>query len=1204
MHTASRRGRAACSIPFRVARPIAQVITMVIALVVGSAILAASSAWAQASGITQRFVRFGPADGLPAEINALAVDRSGVLWAATGDGLMRYDGTELKLLRRARGLQGGLPDNDLISLAIDGDDRIWVSSRGALSVMDARRRGLAHVRFEGDAADCDDDILALAAAPDGALWLSGYGSVVCRIGRDGATRRIDLAGGDAMRGDPVALLARGADDVLVGTTLGLYRLRDGRLRELALSRIKHARVFHLKPDDDGAVWVGTDLGAFRVSARDEVAAAPWPLPARATNAVVSPRGDGGYWIGTALGLFSASSPTHAAVQVRPPLHEDGLSSGIFDQVRDHEGGWWFASYIQGLSYLPPDHGRFDAVEAIGGEAMSRIDPVAIAPDGHGGFWLAASRALHAIPADGVAPRRVADADVLGLTWLNAVTRCPDGRVWVAGFDKADIDRVLQVDPGTGAVLRGHRARVESAASPQMLFCADDGELWVSLYGGGIRVLDRDARVVRELPAADVFGGEVQDYAVIFQGPGGQPWFADHRALYRWHAGRFEPVVPVSDSDGEAIHAIAFVAPETWWIARYGALERHVWREGRLLRQAVFDQDDGLPGVDVGSLLVAGEQVWLATTRGLLQYDTRRRRARLHGMRDGLPGLDFSLASMARDGRHAMAMAKEGLVRFDPARAMPAMRRSVLAIDAVELRRDEDVVSFAVPRAPGQDGVQRVTMAPGDRDLRIVARVMSFADPALHRYRFRLHGFDPGWVTQDARGERVFSSLSPGTYRLDVQGANADGAWSPTRRIDVVVQAPWWRRGWAFALYVLALVGMVAWGVRLDRRRVRRRHAYQLARQKQALAEDASLAKSRFLANLGHEVRTPMTGVLGMSELLLGTSLDERQRGHVRSIHRAGEHLLRLVNDALDLARAEAGRLELMPVDFDLHALLDEAAALMHPLAERKRLRFVVERDADVARGWHGDATRLRQIVLNLLGNAIKFTEHGEIVLRLAALSPRGVRIEVIDTGPGLDAEQQRRLFRRFEQAEGARTASRYGGSGLGLAICQELAIAMGGGIELRSAPGEGACFIVRLPLQEVALRASPADLRGEDACAPCVVLLVEDDAIVADALAGLLQAQGHRVVHVGHALAALTAIATEAFDIALIDLDLPGMDGLALARLLRTQGFDRPMIAITARADGNAEPQAVAAGFDAFLRKPLTGEMLGEALAMHAQQPA
>src|SRR3546814_5514505 len=212
-----------------------------------------------------------------------------------------------------------------------------------------------------------------------------------------------------------------------------------------------------------------------------------------------------------------------------------------------------------------------------------------------------------------------------------------------------------------------------------------------------------------------------------------------------------------------------------------------------------------------------------------------------------------------------------------------------------------------------------------------------------------------------------------------------------------------------------------------------------------VAEQASLAKSRFLATLGHEVRTPMTGVLGMSELLLGTDLEPRQRGYTESISTAGNHLMRLVNDALDLASIEAGKLELDARPFDLHALVRDVVALMEPQARKRGLGFEQSLAADTPRWVRGDAVRLRQILLNLLGNAIKFTDQGEVSLRV---EPHGddVRAVVGDTGPGLNDEQKQRLFRRFEQAEGARTAARYGGSGLGLAICQELADAMGGRI--------------------------------------------------------------------------------------------------------------------------------------------------------------
>ena len=282
-------------------------------------------------------------------------------------------------------------------------------------------------------------------------------------------------------------------------------------------------------------------------------------------------------------------------------------------------------------------------------------------------------------------------------------------------------------------------------------------------------------------------------------------------------------------------------------------------------------------------------------------------------------------------------------------------------------------------------------------------------------------------------------------------------------------------------------------------------------------------------------------------------------------------------------------------DFALRPLLDDVAGLMAPVAERKGLAFVEGVAADAPQALHGDRMRVQQILLNLVGNAVKFTDTGHVALETFALQPQGVRLVVADSGPGLDAAQRARLFRRFEQADGARTAARHGGSGLGLAISQELAAAMGGRIWVESEPGKGTRFIVDLPLPAAALPAPSPET--PTAAAARSLLLVEDDPTVADAIAGLLQAQGHVVVHAAHGLAALAELPGRAFDAALLDLDLPGMDGLALARLLRSRGVHVPLLAITARSDADAEPQARAAGFDGFLRKPVTGAMLAQALA-------
>ena len=521
----------------------------------------------------------------------------------------------------------------------------------------------------------------------------------------------------------------------------------------------------------------------------------------------------------------------------------------------------------------------------------------------------------------------------------------------------------------------------------------------------------------------------------------------------------------------------------------------------------------------------------------------------------------------------------------PWRAAIVLWAAVQALPAVAA----PVTSVQVHRAGGQLELpvtgRWLRLQPGDRDLRVPA------PDGAGRHRYWLEGHDAGWI-EPAPGEpRLYQQVRPGRHRLRRQVMDEHGAWSPARDLELLVEPVWWRTPAAVFSAGLGLLALTGWLALWHRARRARRHALLLSRERQALAEQHSEAKSRFLATLGHELRTPMTGVLGMAELLEGSSLEPRQRDQVASIQRAGAHLLRLINDALDLARIEAGHLRLDSAAFELRPLLEEVAALLEPLAAAKSLGFTLRCDATSPVALQGDATRLRQILFNLGHNAIKFCERGEVTLRVAARQPHGLVLEIQDTGPGLEAGQQARLFHRFERGAGHRRD----GSGLGLAISQELAVAMGGSISVRSVPGEGACFRVELPLPE-AQAAIPV------AAVPVIsphcrrVLLVEDEPLVAEVVVGLLQRAGHQATHAPQALAALTALDSEAYDLVLLDLDLPGIDGVTLARLIRARGLVVPMIALTARSDAEAEPAARAAGMCGFLRKPVTGEMLAGAL--------
>ena len=774
-------------------------------------------------------------------------------------------------------------------------------------------------------------------------------------------------------------------------------------------------------------------------------------------------------------------------------------------------------------------------------------------------------------------------------YLWALSQRGDGPLWV-GYNTG----VARIDPRTKKLQAWDQDSKQDAplAGPNDLIAqTPDGRVWLSSLGEGIQARDGDGHVLFAIKPDDGLGLTAVDTEQLGVAPQGALWLANAQGLLAWNdaAHRF---APVPGAPAERVYGFAFADPHTLWLHRLGALERYGWDGHALQLQVRVDQRQGLPAIESGGVLAdAHGDVWLTSVRGVLRFDARSGRVRVYGVRDGLPSQEF--------GRHppllmpsglAAAGTADGLVLFEPTVIALDGATPPLAIDAVDVRRgDRDVVLD--PHAP-------ITLGPDDRDLRVAARLLSFADTTAHRYRFWLRGYDTGWMEQGASGERVFSRLDPGHYTLRVQATNADGVWSAPQELAIRVRPPWWKTVTAYAAYVLfALVALMllAW---LYRRRLKQRHAYALAEQHRELAEQTSEAKTRFLATMGHEIRTPMTGVLGMTELLLGGTLDQRQRHQAESIQRAGQHLLRIVNDALDLARIEAGKLALDDAPFDPRALLNEIDTLLRPLALAKALAFETSISADVPRGLRGDVARVRQILLNLGNNAIKFTERGSVRITIAH-NPHhdigGLHVTVADTGPGLNAEQRARLFQRFEQAEGPRTTARYGGSGLGLAICQELAAAMGGQIAVDSTPGVGTRFDVMLPLPESDPPRAVATPPHTGARA-LHLLLVEDDPTIAEVLCGLLQAQGHAVVHAPHGLSALSEMENTRFDAALLDLDLPGVNGLDLARLIRARGIALPLLAITARADANAEPESRDAGMDGFLRKPVTGEMLAEAL--------
>ena len=379
----------------------------------------------------------------------------------------------------------------------------------------------------------------------------------------------------------------------------------------------------------------------------------------------------------------------------------------------------------------------------------------------------------------------------------------------------------------------------------------------------------------------------------------------------------------------------------------------------------------------------------------------------------------------------------------------------------------------------------------------------------------------------------------------------------------------------------------------------------------AVTEASSVAKSEFLATMSHEIRTPLNGVLGMAQAILRDDLPERQRERMRVLESSGTALLAILNDILDLSKIEAGRLELEVADFDMESLASGAYAAFTAQANARGLSFSFVVEPEARGAWRGDSVRVRQILYNLISNALKFTETGDVQVNVAC-DRQGLCITVRDTGVGIAPERLPQLFQKFVQADSS-TTRKYGGTGLGLSICRELADLMGGEISVESRPGQGSCFTVRLPLARA--EAVPTDARPQAAdeagtspdCSGLRVLAAEDNLVNQIVLRTLLGQVGIEPTLAVNGAEALAAWREAAFDLILMDVQMPVMDGLDAVRAIRAEEAARgrpraPIIALTANAMTHQSPAYFEAGMDGVLAKPIQIDRLFAVIAEAADR--
>lgn len=1202
-----------------------------------------------------RFTHIGTNDGLSqSNVTCILQDIRGLMWFGTQDGLNKYDGYQVKVYKNDKKNAASISNNFIKSIVQDKKGNMWIGTwGGGLNRFDrATEQFIHYVHDKNNANSLSDDFVSmLYIDSDDNVWIGTESGGLNKFNY--TTNQFTVFKYEGNKTGSLSdnyvrsIFEDSQRNIWVGTFQGGLNLLNSKTHSFTHFRhsgddttsLAHNDVEAIVEDRSHNLWIGTRGGGLDLFNPRTRTFSHFKNNKHNSNTLpldvilcLHVDDKDNLWIGTengGLSIFNPKKRTFNNLLYDEIDHTSLSNNSIYSIYEDAHGNMWVGTYSGGINLYNKDRNKFTHYNHNASDnSLSNNYVLCFSETSDGRIWIATDGGgLNLFdPATGSFTHfrhKEGDPGTVSSDFIVPLQEDKDNNLWMGTVGdgvsilnlKQNIIRQLKHNPNDSTSI--------SSNNVCAMMMDRDYDLWLGTFGEGMDLYNSKNKSFKHYKhdrnnPNSLVSDRIQS---VFQDSKGLLWigsFEKGLQTFDKTTQTFTRLVPKKGTNNLSDNRINCIYEDhnrnIWIGTSYGL---NCWNRQSRTITSYFEQD-GLPNNIIFDILEdANGQLWISTNNGLSRFNPSTRTFTHFSIADGLQSNEFKA--------HAAIKSRSGMMYFGGVNGFNMFNPDSILIDTFDpplILTNFQILNKDVPIALDKKDPSPLKKSIGEATEIILPydhSVISFEFASLNytirdkkQYMYMLEGFDADWIQLGTRRVASYTNLDPGKYILKVKGLMNNGKWSSrVTSIQLVIIPPFWMTWWFKSLVIAAIAGTIVfiYKIRIStikaqkevlEKQVKERTerldvAMKEERKARKEAQQANRAKSVFLATMSHEIRTPMNGVIGMADLLADSELNNEQRKYAEILKISGESLLNVINDILDFSKIESGKIELEMKDFDLRVCIEEVLDIFAEKAAKAGLDLLYQISHDVPAQIIGDRLRLKQILMNLVGNAIKFTPKGEILVRLElekALEDDIVliRFTIKDTGIGISEDDLDKLFKAFSQVD-ASTTRKYGGTGLGLVICKKLVEIMGGHIQVSSEQEEGTTFFFTIQTKVSKEPLINYVNTSYDGLGKKKILIVDDNMTNLSILKSQLDQWELITLPASSGEEALEIIKGNIpVDLVLTDMHMPDMDGTELAKNIKKLNPQVPIILLSSIGEYDYKQNATL--FVSTLIKPIKQKML------------